>query len=296
MFTIKQDLKPVTLVNNKKRNLIFTIISCVMLSSCSTGVYSLEKCIETNDEFADSFYLSTYNLSSVEESISKIIDSYKWSTMNLNLVEGIKPEQINIISELPGYESINRTTRNTLDIVTKYSSSIEKVVLSTVYHVDDFYFDAEVNMFMKFEDDVNYYALHVLEIDSYDKGEERAYFISDLNKIIPNKVSIYIPRSEGFLYRDEVMYSNVFEKELSEIYLLFADFEINEDSLTQSHESLYNQNLSILNEWKYFLTEHSECIEIPEIKFFFEGFEISDSLDVLYKQQIEKRDSLNWWE
>lgn len=280
---------------NKNKNTITFLLFSILFSFCSLGEYSREDCIEQNQEFYDTYEQSLIDRNEYETKLSNFTGTDEFRKYKAILTLGF--DEAYPISSFDS--NINNFTSPTsikkLVIANRYD--IEFLIYSPNKHI---YFVLENNEendmrsehFVKFKDDEKIYSFYV------GKNED---IISNLN----NDIEIYLTNrfieyyfltfDTNLLLTNEDVFSEEFEDEISEIKLLAEIKGIDGDSLNEISRNFYKDAAEKLSIWKYFFTEHPECLDVPEVKYVLsENIIINDALDRLYNKTIEDLDGIGY--
>lgn len=273
----------------KKFNSLLALI--IFFSFCSFGEYSREKCIEENQEFYDAYELTLLNKSVYEDSISEFTSSEEFKQFRAKAVLGFDEAfPINSYdSNINNYSS----TISVLKFVREYRYDIEFLVFSPnrhIYHLlKDERNDNRSEHFIKFKDSEKVYSFYV------GSNEQAIANLNDgIELIITNRFNEYFFLTSGnkFLITNEEIFYEEFPTEIDEIKLLGNNKNSEGNNLNEIFRNFYKSSYESLSEWKYFFTEHPECLNVPEIKYqLSESVLIDNALDILYKNTIEEMDS-----
>lgn len=273
----------------KKLNLFLAFN--IFFSLCSFGEYSRDKCIEENQEFFDAYELTLSNISGFEEELSKFTSTEEFQKFTAQAVLGFD-EAFPINS----YDSnINNFSQpyQVLKFVRKYRYDIELLVYSPNRHI--YYLleneenDKRSEHFVKFTNSEKLYSFYAGQnLDAI------ANLNNDIELIISNRFKEYffLTSDNNLLVANEEIFYDKFETEIENIKSLSSKTNSESGNLNEILRNFYKSSYESLSEWKYFFTEHPECLNVPEIKYqLSESVVIDDALDILYKNTIEEMDT-----
>ena len=276
----------------KKVSLFLSLI--ILFTFCSTVEYSREKCIEANQQFYDNYELALKDKKEYEDRLSKLTSSIKFEKFKVFSTIGFeKAFPIN------NYDSSINNYSSTISVkafVSKYKDNIEFLAFSpnrhSYYLLEHEENDYRSEHFVKFKDSTKLYSFYA----GKDIGAV-AELNDEIKFILTDRFIEYLflsPDNKILMANEEIFYDE-FRIEIDEIKLFVNNKNVEGSNLNEIMRNFYKNSYESLSEWKYFFTEHQECLDVPEIKYqLSETVLINDAIDVLYKNTIEEMNSVTY--
>ena len=242
----------------------------LVFTNCSPKVYSLDECYETHQNFQEELNIPYYEISLLTN-VNKAITEPAFNAQFINS-EIIQGRTVKGLNDSP-YK--NAPIRNTLP--TAYLKSfigINHQLIESIYSVysyrdylfqnKDFNID-EIEYLIKFNNDeyLYYFNWDRTSFDDLPFLSEEAF------------VAIYKEVGAGesdFVYSYKIIDEKFSREDKQKI--AFSSMGYSKDTYVENLKSLK----SITNEYSYFLTEHTECVDIDEFSNY------PNALKILYSQ------------
>ena len=271
---------------NKK--LLLNLLILLIASNCSGGVYSIEKCYEKVDDYAEessdvATYISSNNLRS---------RSYYNGFFDHDIVNVLFLEEKYILSVSEGpYPTNNEQLRrdyisyleSVKDNVLKIYTALDRGEQGLLYRlIDEDYANKKSNYIIQYKNDPHLYALKIndpyFSIANYDERDTYYKFIIDKEKELNLEV----------LLLDDLLDENGDYENLNIVFGNFFNHDHEEHKYDEGKYLKYlERHQSLVSEYSYFFTEHPECAEINEFSNF------QNRLELIYSWTNDEIEYLN---